>query len=83
MLAVAALAEPSLRPYPRACTVGMPPSVGLSAADYCIFFISGLPGGIDYVMQAMYKNKLLDQNVEKRWNAAINTYGCDASRNAS
>lgn len=43
-------------------------------SDYCIFYISGLPGGISYVLQALTKNKLLEPTVEKRLNAAINTW---------
>ena len=42
--------------------------------DYCSFFISGLPGGIDYAMLSLVKNGRLSKMVEKRVNAAINTW---------
>ena len=42
--------------------------------DYCSFFISGLPGGIDYAMLSLVKNGKLSKMVEKRVNAAINTW---------
>lgn len=42
--------------------------------DYCSFFISGLPGGIDYAMLSLVKNGRLSKIIEKRVNAAINTW---------
>lgn len=42
--------------------------------DYCSFFLSGLPGGIDYVMLALVKNGVCEKNLEKRINSAINTW---------
>jgi len=38
------------------------------------FFISGLPGGIDYVMLALTKHKLMEANTEKRLNARVNVW---------
>ena len=42
--------------------------------DYCSFFISGLPGGIDYAMLSLVKNGKASKMMEKRFNAAINTW---------
>jgi len=42
--------------------------------DYCSFFLSGLPGGIDYVMLALVKNGICEKETEKRVNSAINTW---------
>ena len=42
--------------------------------DYCSFFLSGLPGGIDYVMLALVKNGRISKEVEKRVNSGINTW---------
>jgi len=42
--------------------------------DYCCFFLSGLPGGISYVLLSLRKNGKLDRLIEKRINAAINTW---------
>jgi hypothetical protein len=38
------------------------------------FFLSGLPGGIDYVMLALVKHGKLSREVEKIWNARINVW---------
>jgi len=42
--------------------------------DYCSFFISGLPGGIDYLLLSLVRNGVLHKHTEKRANAAINTW---------
>ena len=42
--------------------------------DYCSFFLSGLPGGIDYCMLALVKNGVVEKQTEKRVNSAINTW---------
>jgi len=42
--------------------------------DFCTFFLSGLPGGMSYVLLALRKNSKLDRMDEKRMNAAINTW---------
>ena len=42
--------------------------------DYCCFFLSGLPGGISYLLLALRKNGKLDRLIEKRVNAALNTW---------
>jgi len=42
--------------------------------DFCCFFLSGLPGGMSYVLLALRKNNQLDRMSEKRMNAAINTW---------
>ncbi len=36
-------------------------------------FLGEGQGGIDYVMQALYKNGMMEHKAEKRWNAAINS----------
>ena len=38
------------------------------------FFISGLPGGIDYLLLGLVKLGILDHMVEKRMNANLNTW---------
>ena len=47
------------------------------------FFLSGLPGGIDYLMLALVKHELMSRGVEKIWNARINVWlrspGCMAA----
>jgi len=47
------------------------------------FFLSGLPGGIDYLMLALVKHKKMSRSVEKVWNARINVWlrspGCMAA----
>ena len=47
------------------------------------FFLSGLPGGIDYLMLALVKHGRLSREVEKVWNARINVWlrspGCMAA----
>jgi len=42
--------------------------------DYCSFFLSGLPGGVDYCMLALVKNGVIAKETEKRVNSAINTW---------
>jgi len=42
--------------------------------DYCLFFINGLPGGIDYFMLFLIKNNWCERTTEKRVNAALNTW---------
>jgi len=57
-------------------TLGFPGQVYLwgSLGNFEAFFISGLPGGIDYAMLGMQKVGLLDHMVEKRVNAALNAW---------
>eukprot|EP00128_Syssomonas_multiformis_P012307 Colp12_sorted_trinity150504_noHs@12316 len=38
------------------------------------FFLSGLPGGIDYVLLTLVKNNKMDRLEEKKWNSAINAW---------
>nr|QBK91474.1 MAG: hypothetical protein LCPAC302_00940 [Pithovirus LCPAC302]QBK91551.1 MAG: uncharacterized protein LCPAC302_01710 [Pithovirus LCPAC302] len=52
-------------------------------ANFLIFFICGLPGGLDYIMLACVKHGYLSKIKEKRWNRYLNTWirspGCIAS----
>jgi len=41
---------------------------------YSLFFTTGLPGGLDYVMLTAVRNGWLDANVEKRINARIQVW---------
>lgn len=41
---------------------------------YSLFFTTGLPGGLDYVMLTAVRNGWLDANVEKRINAGIQVW---------
>jgi hypothetical protein len=47
------------------------------------FFLSGLPGGIDYLMLSLVKHNKMSREVEKVWNARINVWlrspGCMAA----
>jgi len=43
-------------------------------ANWQAFFISGLPGGIDYLLLGLVKLGILDHMVEKRMNANLNTW---------
>eukprot|EP01063_Lacrimia_lanifica_P029258 TRINITY_DN4425_c0_g1_i1.p1 TRINITY_DN4425_c0_g1~~TRINITY_DN4425_c0_g1_i1.p1 ORF type:complete len:324 (+),score=130.52 TRINITY_DN4425_c0_g1_i1:55-1026(+) len=43
-------------------------------ANYNMFFVSGLPGGVDYVMLALVRYKLLRKLTEKKWNTSINVW---------
>jgi len=43
-------------------------------ANWQAFFISGLPGGIDYLLLGLTKVGRIDHLVEKRVNAALNTW---------
>jgi len=43
-------------------------------ANWLAFFISGLPGGIDYLLLGLTKVGLIDHMVEKRVNANLNTW---------
>eukprot|EP00750_Incisomonas_marina_P016025 INCI18854.2.p1 GENE.INCI18854.2~~INCI18854.2.p1 ORF type:complete len:283 (+),score=33.09 INCI18854.2:152-1000(+) len=45
-----------------------------SAANILCFFISGFPGGIDYFLLGLVKNKLMHPLKEKRLNCSINTW---------
>tara|TARA_B110000977_G_C10947843_1_gene443492 strand:- start:216 stop:983 length:768 start_codon:yes stop_codon:yes gene_type:complete len=45
-----------------------------SIVDYCSFFLSGLPGAVDYALLVLVKNKRMDRVLEKRINSAINTW---------
>jgi hypothetical protein len=45
-----------------------------SILDYCVFFLSGFPGGMSYVLLALRKNHYVEAITEKRFNAAINTW---------
>lgn len=41
---------------------------------FSLFFTTGLPGGIDYVLLFLTRNGLLDRNVEKRVNTWLNVW---------
>eukprot|EP00755_Sulcionema_specki_P010673 Sspe_Gene.47110::Locus_23787_Transcript_1_1_Confidence_1.000_Length_1173::g.47110::m.47110 len=43
-------------------------------ANYNMFFVSGLPGGIDYVLLYMVRLKKLRKIEEKKWNTSINVW---------
>eukprot|EP01059_Diplonema_ambulator_P029720 TRINITY_DN4943_c0_g1_i1.p1 TRINITY_DN4943_c0_g1~~TRINITY_DN4943_c0_g1_i1.p1 ORF type:complete len:304 (+),score=101.48 TRINITY_DN4943_c0_g1_i1:43-954(+) len=43
-------------------------------ANYNMFFVSGLPGGIDYVMLHLVRIKKLRKLQEKKWNTSINIW---------
>ena len=43
-------------------------------ANYNMFFVSGLPGGLDYIMLYLVRAKKLRKIQEKRWNTSINVW---------
>eukprot|EP00937_MAST-01D_sp_MAST-1D-sp2_P007311 g7311.t1 len=45
-----------------------------SAENVLAFFISGLPGGIDYLLLGLVKMGVVHPILEKRWNCSINTW---------
>ena len=45
-----------------------------SIVDYCSFFLSGLPGAVDYALLVLVTNGKMDRVFEKRVNSAINTW---------
>lgn len=44
------------------------------ANNFGCFFLSGLPGGIDYLLLVLVKQELISKMAEKRLNATINTW---------
>lgn len=44
------------------------------ANNFGCFFLSGLPGGIDYVLLVLVKHDIMGKLTEKKWNAWINTW---------
>lgn len=45
-----------------------------SLLGYALFFTTGLPGSIDYVLLFLTRNNVLDKKYEKRINAYLNTW---------
>lgn len=41
---------------------------------HCLFFTTGLPGGIDYFLLALVRNNIIDKGIEKRINKNINLW---------
>jgi hypothetical protein len=48
--------------------------VGGALNNFGCFFLSGLPGGIDYVLLVLVKQGKIDKLTEKRWNARIQSW---------
>eukprot|EP00039_Didymoeca_costata_P013490 m.205851 g.205851 ORF g.205851 m.205851 type:complete len:143 (+) comp15791_c0_seq13:556-984(+) len=48
--------------------------VGGVANNFGCFFLSGLPGGLDYVLLVLVKEGYITKMDEKRWNSRINTW---------
>jgi len=50
---------------------------------HCLFFITGLPGGIDYMLLFLIRNNIMDKMIEKKINRVINLWvrcpGCIAT----
>ena len=44
------------------------------ANNFGCFFLSGLPGGMDYVLLVLMQHGLIDKITEKKWNAVINVW---------
>jgi hypothetical protein len=45
-----------------------------SLLGYSLFFTTGLPGGIDYILLFLNRNNLVNRNTEKSINAWLNTW---------
>eukprot|EP01064_Diplonema_japonicum_P015959 TRINITY_DN24001_c0_g1_i1.p1 TRINITY_DN24001_c0_g1~~TRINITY_DN24001_c0_g1_i1.p1 ORF type:complete len:307 (+),score=98.24 TRINITY_DN24001_c0_g1_i1:50-970(+) len=43
-------------------------------ANYNMFFVSGLPGGLDYIMLCLVREKKMKKLEEKKWNTSINIW---------
>jgi hypothetical protein len=57
------------------CGLAIPfKQMGGCANNFGCFFLSGLPGGIDYVLLVLVREGRLAKMAEKRWNARINTW---------
>lgn len=41
---------------------------------HCLFFITGLPGGIDYFLLFLIRNNMMDKMIEKKLNRLINLW---------
>jgi hypothetical protein len=44
------------------------------APDYAAFFLSGLPGGIDYVLLVLHYHGFVSRHTEKWWFAHVNVW---------
>jgi hypothetical protein len=42
--------------------------------NFAMFFLSGLPGGIDYVLLVLHYHGLLSRKTEKEWFATVNVW---------
>lgn len=42
--------------------------------NYMVFFVNGLPGGIDYVLLVLVYYGIIEKNKEKEWNAYVNVW---------
>eukprot|EP00047_Mylnosiga_fluctuans_P011428 m.21279 g.21279 ORF g.21279 m.21279 type:complete len:268 (-) comp3610_c0_seq1:154-957(-) len=57
------------------CGLAIPfKQVGGVANNFGCFFLSGLPGGIDYVLLTLVAQGLMDKGTEKKWCARINVW---------
>lgn len=45
-----------------------------SLLNHSLFFLCGLPGGIDYLMLFLVRNNIIDRMTEKYWNKVINLW---------
>ncbi len=57
------------------CGLAIPfKQVGGVANNFGCFFLSGVPGGIDYVLLVLVKQGYMGKLTEKKWNSTINTW---------
>jgi hypothetical protein len=57
------------------CGLAIPfKQVGGVTINLGVFFLTGLPGGIDYVLLVLVKQGVIDRMTEKRWYVAINVW---------
>jgi hypothetical protein len=46
----------------------------LGVCNYCLFFLCGLPGGLDYYLMYLVERQRLSKLTEKYYNTALNTW---------
>eukprot|EP00050_Salpingoeca_kvevrii_P012401 m.22339 g.22339 ORF g.22339 m.22339 type:complete len:255 (-) comp3994_c0_seq1:97-861(-) len=57
------------------CGLAIPyKQVGGAANNLGCFFLSGLPGGMDYVLLVLVREGYMEKLTEKKWNSVINTW---------
>ncbi len=59
------------------CFIALPIGIYINSGsmlDFSLFFMSGLPGMIDYFLLFLVRNNWMDRMTEKKWNNSINLW---------